>query len=69
MDDSVPTEDEIDWMVTRLHNHRSGGPSGMRDDHLKGGLAAARKKEMVEAADKQENLAEGMTTAGPGGTG
>ena len=27
MDDSVPTEDEIEWAVTQLYNHRSGGPS------------------------------------------
>ena len=36
VDDSVPTEDEIEWAVTQLRNHRSGGPSMMRDDQLKG---------------------------------
>ena len=25
VDDSVPTEDEIEWAVTRLQNHCSGG--------------------------------------------
>ena len=25
VEDSVPTEDEIEWVVTRLHNHRSRG--------------------------------------------
>ena len=36
VDNSVPTEDEIEGAVKRLHNHRSGGPSGMRAEHLKG---------------------------------
>ena len=36
VDDSVPMEDEIEWAVTRLQNHRSGGPSGMRAKYLKG---------------------------------
>ena len=30
VDESLPTEDEIEWLVKRLCNHRSGGPSGMR---------------------------------------
>ena len=25
VDDSVPTEDKIEWVMTRLRNHRSGG--------------------------------------------
>ena len=36
MDDSVPTEDEIEWVVKRLQNHRSGGASRMQAEHLKG---------------------------------
>ena len=28
VDDSVPTEYEIEWAVTQLHNHRSGGGVG-----------------------------------------
>ena len=44
VDDSVPTEENIKWAVTRLHNHRSGESSGMRDKHLKGWLEEARKK-------------------------
>ena len=43
--DSVPTEDEIELVVTRLRNHCSGGPSGMRAEHLKRWLATARKAE------------------------
>ena len=30
VDESVPTEDDIEWAVKRLRNHRSGGPSGIR---------------------------------------
>ena len=33
--DLVPTEDEIEWAVTQPRNHRSGGSSGMRAEHLK----------------------------------
>ena len=29
VDELVPTEDEIDWAVKRLRDHRSGGPSGL----------------------------------------
>ena len=35
VDDSVPTEDEIKGAVKYLRRNRSGGPSEMRDDHLK----------------------------------
>ena len=45
VDDSVSTEDKIEWVVTRLCNHRSGGPSGMRSEHLKRWLAMSRKSE------------------------
>ena len=34
VDDSVLTEDKIEWSVTQLRNHRSGGASGMRAEHL-----------------------------------
>ena len=30
VDDSVPTEDKIEWAVKLLHNHRPGRPLGMR---------------------------------------
>ena len=39
VDNSVPTEDNIEWSVTRLQNNHSGGTSSMRDKHLKGWLA------------------------------
>ena len=66
--DSLPTEDNIEWVVKRLQNNRSGGPSGMRAEHLKVWLAEARKKERWEVAENQENPTEG-TTARPGETG
>ena len=44
VDDLVPTEDKIEWAAKRLQNHRSGGPSGMRAEHLKGWLTEVRKK-------------------------
>ena len=50
VDDSVSTEDKIEWAVTRLQNHCSRGGSVMRDEHLKGWLAEARKKERGEVA-------------------
>ena len=43
VDDSVSTEDKIEWAVKRLRNHRSRGPSGIWDEHLKRWLAATRK--------------------------
>ena len=50
VDDSVPTENEIKWAVKILQNHCSGGPSGMRAKHLKGGLSVEKSKEREEAA-------------------
>ena len=55
VDESVPTEDDIEWAVTRLRNHRSRGTSGMRTEHLKRWLAMARKSEKEkETAEKEE---------------
>ena len=45
VDNLVPTKDEIEWEVTGLRNHRSGGASGMRSENLKRWLATARKAE------------------------
>ena len=41
--DGVPTEAEVEWAVKRLRNNRSGGPSRIRAEDLKGWLAAARR--------------------------
>ena len=51
IDDLVPTEDEIAEAVKKLKN-RSGGPSRIREEHLKGWLAAAKRGELAE--DKGE---------------
>ena len=45
LDNSVPMEDNIEWEVTQLRNHRSGGASGMRAEHLKRWMATARKSD------------------------
>ena len=34
IDDSVPTEEEVDWAVQRLRGHRLGFLSWMRNEHL-----------------------------------
>ena len=63
VDDSVPTEDEIEWAVKNLCDHRSGGPSGMQTEHLKKWLEAARKAEKdattagVETTEDKEIMA------------
>ena len=54
MYNSVPTEENIEWAVKRLRNHRSGGPSGMRAEHLKRLLEAARKAAKDETTDGEE---------------
>ena len=33
VEDLVPTEDDIEWAVKRLRNHRSRGTSGIRASH------------------------------------
>ena len=43
VEDLVPEEEEIEWAVKRLRNNRSGGPSRMRAEHIKGWLTAARR--------------------------
>ena len=56
VDDSVPTEDEIEWAVKRLRNHCSGGPQVMRAEHLKMWLAESRKSEKEETAVGEETM-------------
>ena len=65
LDDSVPTEGKIEWVVKRIQNHCSMWPSGVRGDHLKEWLSAARKKEKEEVAAEQENPKEVRTMPGP----
>ena len=53
VDDSVPTEDEIEEAVKHLQRNRSGGASGMRANHLKGWIAVSKRKKR-EAAEEGE---------------
>ena len=48
VDDSVPTEDDIVEAVKKLRRNRSGGPLGIRAEHLQGWLAAANRGKMAE---------------------
>ena len=64
VEDSVPTEDKIKWAVKRLRNHRSGGPSGMWAEHIKGWLREVQKEE----ADSAKTAATERTTTVLGGT-
>ena len=57
VDDSVPTEDEIEEVVKKLRRNRSGWTSGMQDEHLKGWLAASKRGK--QAAEKGEEKSEG----------
>ena len=58
IDNSVPTEDEIAEAVTKLRSNRSGGPSRIRAEHLKGWLAAAQIGGLAEEKEKEKTEAE-----------
>ena len=58
VDDSVPTEGEIEGAVKNLRRNQSGGTSGMRSEHLKRWLAAEKRRKR-EAAEEGEGTAEG----------
>ena len=45
VEDSVPTEYNIEWAVKQIRNHCSGGTSRMRAKHIKGWMVEASKKE------------------------
>ena len=61
VDDSVPMADKIEDAVKNLRGNRSGGPSGMRAEHLKGWLAASNrgKKAAEKGEEKTEEEEEG----------
>ena len=64
VEDLVPTEDEIERVVRQIWKNRSGGPSGMKSEHLKEWLEEVRKEELTA-----EKAAEGAEAAigGPRG--
>ena len=51
VEDLVPTEEKIEWVVRSLRNNCYGGPSGIRAYHIKGCMEEARKS---EAAAEEE---------------
>ena len=54
MEDGVPEEAEVEWAVKRLQKNRARGTSRMREEDLKGWLAAARRGEKKgETAEKE----------------
>ena len=54
----VPTEDEVEAAVKKLRRNRSGGPSRIRAEHVKGWLAAARRGGMAEEEGKAKTATE-----------
>ena len=62
VDESVPTEEDIEEAVKKMRRNRSGGPSGMRSEHLKGWLAASKRGNL--AAEKGEENSEGEEEGG-----
>ena len=58
IDDSVPTEEEVEWAVRRLRGHRSGGPSRMRAKKLWEWMQCHRATEEMAEADADGNLPE-----------
>ena len=57
----VPTEDNIEEAVQKLWKNRSGWPSGMRANHLKGWLAASNRGKLAveKGEEKTEEEEEG----------
>ena len=51
MDDVIPEDEEIAWEVRRLCLNRSGGPSGMRAEHLRQWLIAATQDDSPDATN------------------
>ena len=60
----MPTEEEVKEAVNNLQRNISGGPSGMRDEHLKGWFAASKRggeKAAEEGEGKMEDEEGGPT--------
>ena len=58
VDDLIPAEDEIKGAVKHLQRNRSGGPLGMRAEHLKRWIAAAKRRK-IEDEEEGEWTTEG----------
>ena len=58
IDDWVPTEEEIAEAVKKLRRNRSGEASGIRAEHLKGWLVAAKRGQMAEEKGEEKTETE-----------
>ena len=58
IDDSVPTEDEVEAAVKNMRRNRARGPSGIRAESIKGWLAAARRGGKAAEKGKEKTAAE-----------
>ena len=58
IDDSVPTENEIEAAVKKIRRNRLGGPSRIRTEHVKGWLVAAKRGGMAEEKGKAKTVTE-----------
>ena len=53
IDDSIPTEEEVEWAVMRLRGHRLGGSSQMRTEYLREFLREHRSEEAAKEKAKE----------------
>ena len=51
MEDYIPVYEKISWAVYRLHLNHSGGPSGLRAEHLRQWLHKATWDEVPDATN------------------
>ena len=51
MDDSILEDKEISWVVRRLCLNHSGGPLGMRSEHLRQWMIAATREDTPDATN------------------
>ena len=66
IDNSVPTEEGVEWEVRRLRGHQLGGPYCMHADHLREWLREHWAKEVAtEADDEGVNLETEGRERGP----
>ena len=58
IDDSVPTEDEIEAAVKKLRRNRAGGPSRIRAENVKGWIAVDMRGGRAEEKGKAKTATE-----------
>ena len=57
VDDPIPEDEDIAWAVRRLRLIRSGGPSGMRVEHLRQWLIAVMWDNSPDATNRMKVVA------------